>query len=865
MRPRPALVSLLVLLAFQSAEAFEPVQGNASFGADADMGTTRVLNGNASAEAAFPAQGFSNAPGDENWSSAFGPPGGGMPYRNRNGLVFSLAMYQGALIAGGDFFQTAAGDTVKHIATFDGDRWVSVGGGVADGWGITEVSAMTVHQGELIVVGHFTKAGEVSANSIAAWNGTEWRALGSGVTGAQSISAVTVHGSDLIVGGDFTSIGGVAASNVARWDGFAWYPLGSGITGVNEWVSTVASFAGSVFVGGSFTTAGGVPVQNIASWDGSAWHDVNGGTDDWVRTSVVHDGYLVVGGRFYTAGVKIVRGVARWDGDSWRRLGEGFTSFPLASVYVASLCTLGTDLIASGYFNRSGGDTVINMARWDGTSWSALCDDSNPASLALIGDGSLLYAGGQFNWAGTVPALNVAAWTGPCWTALGFQAPAGIGLGGSVSALAQYGDKIVLGGPFGIAGQLSVTNLATFDGTEWDTLGSLGGDNVIVNAFAERDGALIIAGKFASAGGESAGGIVSYQDGMPPTWDNLDGSFEGPINDVMEHDGKLVAGGAFYAVNGQPWKYVAEYNGASWAPVGGGLPKPVNALAEYNGDLIVGGEFDFVVAPGETLRHVARWDGTAWHQLGSGLDSYVIALATYRNELIAGGRFQTSGGTSMPYVARWDGTTWRALRLPGEGANHPVWSLAVKDTLLLIGGEFTEIGGIAASGIAGWTGEGFIAYGSGAEAYPFGNVYAILPTSSGFYMGGNYGLVGGKPCYAFAEWLEPFDPTSVDEPTGGQTAPFAANRRLLVYPSPAVGPVGMLYRIPFDQPIDLVVYDASGRQVRALASGRMFGGVHTATWDRLDSSGREVAPGTYFVRLTSSNGERATERITIVR
>ena len=57
-------------------------------------------------------------------------------------------------------------------------------------------------------------------------------------------------------------------------------------------------------------------------------------------------------------------------------------------------------------------------------------------------------------------------------------------------------------------------------------------------------------------------------------------------------------------------------------------------------------------------------------------------------------------------------------------------------------------------------------------------------------------------------------------------------------------------------PVDLVVYDVLGREVRAVARGsRLEAGPQSLTWDGRDASGRETGAGVYFVRLKT---ERAT-------
>ncbi len=50
--------------------------------------------------------------------------------------------------------------------------------------------------------------------------------------------------------------------------------------------------------------------------------------------------------------------------------------------------------------------------------------------------------------------------------------------------------------------------------------------------------------------------------------------------------------------------------------------------------------------------------------------------------------------------------------------------------------------------------------------------------------------------------------------------------------------------------VNLGIYDASGALVRTLVDGAVGPGSRTATWNRTDESGRRVASGTYFYRLS---------------
>src|SRR5262245_55045382 len=76
----------------------------------------------------------------------------------------------------------------------------------------------------------------------------------------------------LVVGGTFRVAGGVIANNVAAWDGSAWQPLGSGMSGgFPTQVLALAVYNGELIAGGYFRTAGGASANAIARWDGTAW------------------------------------------------------------------------------------------------------------------------------------------------------------------------------------------------------------------------------------------------------------------------------------------------------------------------------------------------------------------------------------------------------------------------------------------------------------------------------------------------------------------------------------------------------------------------------------------------------------------
>ena len=182
----------------------------------------------------------------------------------------------------------------------------------------------------------------------------------------------------------------------------------------------------------------------------------------------------------------------------------------------------GKALYAGGSFTDAGGVAANRIARWDGTSWSALgAGVSGPALLQAVhaltvfddGGGAALYAGGVFTSAGGVPAMNIAMWDGTSWSALGS------GVVETVHALEVFddgsGEALYAGGNFTSAGGVVANHIAEWDGTTWAALGR--GMNHVVFAVAGFDdgsgGALYSAGFFTVS---PAGDSYFAKWGCPP-------------------------------------------------------------------------------------------------------------------------------------------------------------------------------------------------------------------------------------------------------------------------------------------------------------------------------------------------------------
>jgi hypothetical protein len=60
------------------------------------------------------------------------------------------------------------------------------------------------------------------------------------------------------------------------------------------------------------------------------------------------------------------------------------------------------------------------------------------------------------------------------------------------------------------------------------------------------------------------------------------------------------------------------------------------------------------------------------------------------------------------------------------------------------------------------------------------------------------------------------------------------------------------YDIANSGPLSLTVHDVTGRLIRTIASGSQAAGSHTATWDGLDTRGRPVGAGVYYLKLETA-------------
>lgn len=167
-------------------------------------------------------------------------------YQGLNAIVRSLALSRDGssiLYVGGDFTDENGnpGSGLNHVAQYSTltGQFSAMGNGFDD-----SVNAMAVNAAnELFVSGIFSLSGSESMNSVAVWQGSAWKSLG---TGLLNVNGIANGSSDdlalfsdqrLIVTGTFAFAGGIPVENVAVWNGYTWTHLDAHIdTSLNKMV-----------------------------------------------------------------------------------------------------------------------------------------------------------------------------------------------------------------------------------------------------------------------------------------------------------------------------------------------------------------------------------------------------------------------------------------------------------------------------------------------------------------------------------------------------------------------------------------------------------------------------------------------------
>jgi hypothetical protein len=582
----------------------------------------------------------------------------------------------GSLIAAGRF-DFVGGDTVPPLMRWKNGAWEPERTAwalppPADGFSAIAVSP----DGELALA---------TNDSFGERNGEVWLddAAGLHSIGAfdGQVRSLAFYDDKLWVAGLFLLDDGTPIEGLAVYDGSGWSAApGGALEGTAFELLVVGD---ELFVGGAFSKVGGVAAANVAAYDGVTWTAY-----DFDDAMAIYALARTAGGDLYAGGAygafEEAGGIARWSGTTWQTVGGGLGQLATRGV-VTDLVAHGEIVDATGCFSRAGGLESTpgsiasrSVARWSGSAWQSLDDDTQGVAApwfqpAVCGDealtaiwdvsyqrlaidGQRLIAGGSFAGIDGVLSQAIAAHDGTAWVA---QGEGKLGIGGSIDRIGAGGDgcSIYGVGTFThVAGEPATGRVVKFNGAGWDNLS----DSLPSDAWCP---ALDV-----SAEGEVAVGCMLF----PPTGD--------AVGAILRHEGNAMvaadtpdlppAMAVGWSPSGKLWiagagatGYLATLDGDALSIVEDGFDASVGQIdVASDDDIVVAGAFTRVGSL-EASR-IAHWDGSKWSALGDGLPGQVLALERDGATTYASSYDEGSGALLL---GAFDGTSWKELATAGSG------------------------------------------------------------------------------------------------------------------------------------------------------------------------------------------------------
>ena len=257
--------------------------------------------------------------------------------------------------------------------------------------------------------------------------------------------------------------------------------------------------------------------------------------------------------------------IVYWNGTQWVTIASSFVGTTINDICVAP----DGSVYATGLFSSIDGVAAVNIAKYDGSTWSPLStgldNDGLHVSVAANGD---LYAGGKFHTAGGVPAYHIARWDGSSWHKLGAYA----GFNDEVYSIAisKDGKTVYVGGIF-------------------------------TDQYSRSSSAMLRIAKY----------TVSSD-----TFSAMGNGFNSTVSEVIISPSNYVyAGGGFTLSGIAPMNYISKWNGSTWEQLANGLSGgAVLSFAISNkGNIIAVGDF---TSNGDiSMKGIALWNGSSWTNL----------------------------------------------------------------------------------------------------------------------------------------------------------------------------------------------------------------------------------------------------------
>jgi RHS repeat-associated protein len=603
------------------------------------------------------------------------------------------------------------------------------------------------------------------------------------------VNTIKSNGQRIYVGGDFDYFGrrtgSLVSLDTAGGSVDPAYPEVAGpyYTGVR---TIVPDGLGGWYIGGDFRYVGGLPRERLAHIraDGSVDAGFNPGADGSVSALALSGGELYVGGSFQQIG-----------GQSRPRLAKlsALTGAPAAwapnpDQAVRALALDGATLYAGGDFRNVGATARDRLASFDIATGSLSLWNPGPSdtvsSIAI--SGTTLYVGGGFTTIDGYRKAHIAAFdtiTGALRTEWG----AGLGLSGSVNAIAPHGNgALFIGGSF-TAPRAYLAKLFASSGQvdlDWGPPNSPA--NAPVNAIAVSsdpvgEGVVYLGGEFTSIDGQTryhAAALPRDSNSLASTrltaWNPRLG---GSVDAIGLSGGRVFAGGRFRAADVVERQNLAELNAVSGEPTAwrADANAEVRALELAEGRLYVGGDFTTIKGANRNgLASFAVRDGalTGWNPETNGVNALVASSG--RLYVGAGVYYQ---GSSRANIAAFNLATG-SLSSWSANPGGTVRDIAANATDVYMGGDF----GVRSASVGGSMSTWDPPLSAG------GYVRALALEGGRLYVGGRFSSIDGQARRNLASFdlqgpkLRPWDPAPDNGSGSGDVLKIASadGRTILV-------------------------------------------------------------------------------------
>lgn len=559
----------------------------------------------------------------------------------------------GILYASGNFSMIPNGESESQIAMSKdhGTTWISIATVAGK-----HPFAICPDQ-SLVTVGDFTTIGadSVVANSVARWTGSEWQALGSGITAQESenIFAIACDSqNNPYIGGE---------KILKHWNGSVWNTIGSSQDTLT--IKTMKLDAeGDLLVGGRFTQIGDVRNGSLAQWNGSQWEVPNQSPEGTVLTIAVRGDTVYAGGNFTHVGNQSAGGVVKWNSQTNEVTGFGGGA-PTRSVQIFTGDNKG-QLFTAGIV---GDHTAIHL--FNGTAWSAL---PTPAPLTQISDAIFdanqkIWITGSFLTSAPNQWLNqrkVMQWNGSQWEAIGDSL--GTQSGSAFGLELSPQNEVYAFGDFVNKNSKALQYLVKWNGTEWEQVTLPSKMGAVYAICFSPSGQLTVAGKTIN----SKYSHIARFDGSQ--WNILDTNATGytfyktggstiySMSMAYSGDGSLHVIGDFTT----PKNGMAIWNDSTWkaTPFTNKINTNNNDGAihsiqgDLEGNLYLGGNFYITNPQGKVLSlDLARWNKSLqdFEPIGSASTPAVYSIwLDKKNTLWAAGDFLQVGNAKSPFIAK---------------------------------------------------------------------------------------------------------------------------------------------------------------------------------------------------------------------